>query len=332
MIKIKKKIYYWSSDTRSISGEGILANKFLKDLSKYFKNYKLVPLNNSKEDNYKSFYSKYIKSLLIITKIWKYHLQGNKVAFINYLPIWNFIIFLVLPSRTILGPITGTVYNDKFDLGSRIKYLILEKVFYKLSIFIFFSKWRKLLFSTNMLYFTLPRKFHYKCQFNYILNDYKIVKKKKISKHDSFLIYFRNHPSKYNLNFFYQIKKLSIKYNFAFFGDIYKFHNAKNYGTVKEDKLSKIMSKYNFTFNGLENFYSLHLLKSIKNNLIVICDNSLKKYNFHFKTSNIIYCDFNDKNMSKKIINLLSKRKFHKKKIKNIKIKINLKKYFDNYL
>ena len=54
---MKKKLYYWSSDTRAISGEGILAKKFLKDLSTIFKNYKFISINKFKDNNYNSLYS-----------------------------------------------------------------------------------------------------------------------------------------------------------------------------------------------------------------------------------------------------------------------------------
>ena len=32
MVKNKRKLFYWASDIRNISGEGILGNKFLNDL------------------------------------------------------------------------------------------------------------------------------------------------------------------------------------------------------------------------------------------------------------------------------------------------------------
>ena len=35
----QKKIYYWASDVRINSGEGMMANKFIKDLKNNFKNY-----------------------------------------------------------------------------------------------------------------------------------------------------------------------------------------------------------------------------------------------------------------------------------------------------
>ena len=27
--------------------------------------------------------------------------------YLNYLPLWNFLIFILLPPKTLLGPITG---------------------------------------------------------------------------------------------------------------------------------------------------------------------------------------------------------------------------------
>ena len=35
-------------------------------------------------------------------------LRGRKVIYVNFLPLWNFLIFLLLPPGSILGLITGT--------------------------------------------------------------------------------------------------------------------------------------------------------------------------------------------------------------------------------
>ena len=72
-----------------------------------------------------------------IILIWKYHLLKNKVSYINYLPIWNFFLFLLLPKKTILGPITGT--NSK----KNILYLILKNI----GIFVLKSQKKNFLFS-----------------------------------------------------------------------------------------------------------------------------------------------------------------------------------------
>lgn len=328
MLKNKNKLFYWASDIRNISGEGILGRKFLNDLKKKFKNCKFISLNK-KEQNYNTFFSKYIRPIFIIYKIWICHLKGHKVAYINYLPLWNFLIFATLPSATILGPITGTVKNEKFNLKIKFKYLIIEKFLYKITFLIFRIKWKKLLFSTNMLYFIIPQSIKRKCQFNYILKDFKIKKKITKLKKNNFLLYYRNHPTKYNSNFFKEINKISMIYELAIFGDNYKNINIKNYGILGTKKLSKLMSKYQFTFSSLENFYSLHLLSSLKSGLIVICDKSLKKFNFHFKSNNIFFCDYNDNEMSKKITNFIKKTNYYKNK--DLKIFINLNKYFESF-
>ena len=53
----QKTVYFWASDMRMNSGEGMLALKFIKDLKKKFKKYKFISINNVKIENYNSFYS-----------------------------------------------------------------------------------------------------------------------------------------------------------------------------------------------------------------------------------------------------------------------------------
>ena len=324
----KKKIYYWASDIRINSGEGMMAIKFIKDLKNNFINHDFVSINNFKGENYNSFYSKYLKPFFSLILIWKHYLKGYRVAYINYLPIWNFIIFALLPSSTILGPITGTCYNENYDLKIKFKFFILEKIFYKISLLFILRKWKRLLFSTNMLYFTVPKKTHYKCNFNYILSNFKLIKtpQKKIKK--KILIYFRNHPSKYNKNFLRQIDKLSSSYKIASYGENINNINIKNYGKISKNKLMKLMNEHNLTFNSLENLYNFHFLYSIQNNLIIICDKNLKKFNFYFKCKNIFFIDFNGKDFLKKIskkIDTMPKFEFNK-----IIINLNFKNYFES--
>ena len=44
-----KKIFYWCNDIQENSGEGILANKFLKLLKNNYNNYKFINLNRFKK-------------------------------------------------------------------------------------------------------------------------------------------------------------------------------------------------------------------------------------------------------------------------------------------
>jgi len=114
------KIYYWANNVKSNSGEGILALNFLSLLKTKYKNYTFTNLNNFVQRE--SFFYNYILPIFGVLKLWIYHMKGNKVCYINYLPIWNFLIFLALPKKTILGPITG------INLKKNILYIILKNI------------------------------------------------------------------------------------------------------------------------------------------------------------------------------------------------------------
>ena len=97
-----KKIYFWSNDFQENSGEGILARNFVKLLKRKYTNYKYINLNKlKKKDNI--FYN-YILPFWGIIKIWNYYLKNKKVCYINYLPIWNFLIFLLSPNVSSISP------------------------------------------------------------------------------------------------------------------------------------------------------------------------------------------------------------------------------------
>jgi len=52
----KLKLYYWASDERKNSGEGILANLFISDIKKYYTKCTLINTNNKKKI-YKNFFN-----------------------------------------------------------------------------------------------------------------------------------------------------------------------------------------------------------------------------------------------------------------------------------
>ena len=150
-----KKIFYWSNDIQKNSGEGILAGNFLKLLKNKYGNYKYINLNKFKKKN--NFLYNYIRPFWGIFLIWKFYIKKYKVCYINYLPIWNFLIFLFLPKKTILGPITGTTTKKN------IIYNMLKKV----GIFFLKKRKTKILFSHNQFrpYFSQEKMIY----FNFIL-------------------------------------------------------------------------------------------------------------------------------------------------------------------
>lgn len=300
----KKIIYYWASDLRIESGEGILANKYLGDLKKQNKKYKFIPLNNNKKENYNSIYSKYFKPFYSILKINFHNLNGYKTCYINYLPLWNFFLFILLPKNTILGPVTGTVYNKNQNLFLKIRYKFLIYFFYKISLFFIFNKWNKINFSTNMLQDQIPKKYLKKCSFNYVLKNFK--QNLKTKKNNKILFYFRKHPTKYNHNLISNLEILSKDIKIDVIGETLKSDIFYNYGKVSKKKYENCLKNYQYTFNGLENLYSLHLINSVKNNLTIFCDINLKKFYNGLRSSKIIFIDFSDKNLHKKLIKIIN--------------------------
>ncbi len=111
------------SDFSDNTGEGILANHFIRLLLNKYKSHKIeiktfdrtyTNINNKFKNNKmfkKNFIHKYIEPFYGVWYLWKNY--NNKIVYVNYLPLWNFILLFLLPKKTILGPITGGVYDDK---------------------------------------------------------------------------------------------------------------------------------------------------------------------------------------------------------------------------
>ena len=127
MIKKYQKIYAWSCDYTKLSGEGSLARIFVADLEK---NKKKVIVHSYLQTRKKlNLIDKYFSVLKGICFCWKWYLKGYKTCYINYTPLWNFLIFMLLPPKTILGPVTGGANFNKDDYLSFIIRLLLFPIF-----------------------------------------------------------------------------------------------------------------------------------------------------------------------------------------------------------
>ena len=90
--------------------------------------------------------------------VWYYFLSGCKIIYVNFLPLWNPLIFLLCPPKTTFGPITGSI-----QINNSIKFKsILRKYFfpylYRLSICILKLRKDKAFFATNILKKYLKKK------------------------------------------------------------------------------------------------------------------------------------------------------------------------------
>ena len=114
-------IFFWASDYSSKSGEGKLAQIFIKKLKKnkkinniYRIKSNLVKLDaNVTDKKFLSLIHKYIIPLYGVFSLWFFYFKNHKTAYLNYLPLWNFVILLLLPPNCLLGPITGTIDDKK---------------------------------------------------------------------------------------------------------------------------------------------------------------------------------------------------------------------------
>ena len=102
--------------------------------------------------------------------------------YLNYLPLWNFVILFLLPPKTLLGPITGGGRFQRNKKNNFIRKFLFPK-FYKISLFILNKRQKKILFSTDLLRKFVNKKILDKCFFlfcfNTISNYEKINLKKK---------------------------------------------------------------------------------------------------------------------------------------------------------
>lgn len=308
----QKKIIV-GSDLSLRGGEGILGNDFIKTYSKlkpYIKLKKKLFFFNF--FNKKSFFHKYLVPILISLYV---RINFNKnFIYVNYLPLWNFLIFLILPKNTVLGPITGSnIAKEKSYFNKLIRKLCFP-IFNKLSLFIIKKKFKKVIFSTDLL----KKNFFFikdKILSNYIINNFKfksnfkIVKKKK---NYDVVFYFRKHQNKFDENLIKMIENISKTKKISIIGDkfISSSKNIINFGNLSRKKATEIMSNSKFAICGLENLYSLFAIDAYNNRCMLIIDKSLKNYQL-FKSKNFYFVNYkySKKNLLK-ILKIMKKNHF----------------------
>ena len=153
---MRKKIFIWCCDINNRSGESNKKISYLKNLFGRIVEIFFIPLTG-------------------VLYLWFIFLfkKNKKVCYVNYLPLWNFIIFLTLPPNTILGPITG---------GSKYKNLLLDrlirgflfKIFYQISILILNLRQKKF----YLLQIYLKKIADYMLKKNFLIMFLKILKMK----------------------------------------------------------------------------------------------------------------------------------------------------------
>ena len=325
--------FVWANDLRINSGEGILGNHFLNKIIKQNKGkvfYVKTPfeeyyiINNKKKivlkkKNIHNFTFKYILNIFNIYGIWLNYFNNKKIVFVNFLPLWNFFLFILLPSKTILGPITGSIKNNSKNFFQKFFRNLLFPLFFKISSFIIYHKFKKAIFSTDLLKSVINKKYLNKFVFNFVIDIYqkKLFNKKRIID----LVYYnRDHPNKSDNSQIELIKEFKNKFVIYIVGNRLNINGVKNIGFVKRKKLISLLSKSKIALNSSENFYTLFVMDALNHGCNIINNNLVPTNIFDKKKFIILKEDF------KKNVFLINQvlTDFKEKKYK----KITTKNYF----
>lgn len=274
---MSKRINYWVCDNSYNTGEGRLALFFLQDLKKNYKIKKIKQTYKNAVINHR-----YISPFVGIFYCWIYYLKNKKVCYINYLPLWNFLIFLLLPPRTIIGPITGGAQfvDESFFIRS-----YLFPILYKISEIIINKRNYNIIFATELLKNYLSKKTKKKSIFNYIVKKFNYKNKNK-KKNIDFIVYYRVHKNKKSLFPYKFIHNLiAAKFKIIIIGDKLKHKKVINYGNISNYNLTKLQAKAKYTIASAENIYSLFTLECITHNMKIIIDKKNKSKIRFYKSS-----------------------------------------------
>ena len=270
----KEHLIIWVSDFSDNTGEGVLADYFIKFLLKRYKSHRIeiksfdrtyTSINNRlKNKNFvkKSFFHKYIEPFYGVLYLWKN--RNKKIVYVNYLPLWNFILLFLLPQKTILGPITGGVYFGKVKNFNHFLRKYIFYLFYKISLSFIFKKFNNIIFSTYLLKKYVDKIHYKKILFNFALVAFN--RKIKIKKKFDIIFYNREHPTKKTTSLEKIIKYLSLKFKICVIGDYFKGNkNILNLGYVSRIKTHQLLKESKITFSSSENLMSLFNIDALNN-------------------------------------------------------------------
>ena len=279
------KVFFWACDYKSNSGEGRLARLFVKEYEKNSR--KLLIRLPSPETKFLKY--KYIIPLVGVFYAWLFYFKKKKFLFLNYLPYWNFVIFLILPPKCEIGPITGGAKFSQYSNDYYPRKFFLPILYFLTSIILIF-RYKKLLFSTDLMKNFLPNFILKKSTFNFIFNgldnkkEFKIKKKKKKI---NLLIYFRKHKNK-NYRFMYKLINYLLKknYNIHIIGDKLKTNGVKNHGFISHKKVLNLLRETKFSIVTSENLFTFFTIDCINSNVKLLVDNktfnSISNYKKNF--------------------------------------------------
>lgn len=329
-----KLIYCWACDFNLNRGEGILAYKFIKNLN--YMDYNLMIKTPRKDEDYFfskddnsinikklnkmnfNFFEKYFTPFVGVLLLNYYNFKNQKTCYLNFLPLWNFLLFLFLPKKTVLGPITGSLYYGKvISIETFVRKFIMP-ILFKFSLKIIDLRGLKLIFATENLKSFVEKNSIRRQSYNIAFIKEEIVKpsdsfvNKFANRKYDFCIYYRRYSTKSNEFQIQMMNELSKNYKIVVIGDNPNLHNKIEFLGLKNRKeVEKILSETKYTIASGENFMSLFVYDCLTCGVKVFFneDNIVPEV---FSSSNsIVPLNYFDYESSKKIIyNKLTQKKF----------------------
>ena len=299
-------IYCWGCDLGENRGEGRLALKYLEkefasDSKFFFKNTKesFYSRYNEIKNKFKTqqdvnlnFFESYISPVIGVFWLWYNFLRGRKICYLNFLPLWNSLLVIFLPPKTILGVITGSVYDKKvINIKTFLRKYIVP-IFYHINSKLIILRNKKLNFSTDLLknYFSKNNK---NLKFNFI---FKNIELREFEKKDiDFALYFRKYDTKSNDFFKRLIKHFNqSKYKFVYFGDKCEDIDLNYLGLLSNEEVQVILKKTKYSIISEENFYSFYSIECISNHVNIFHNKQITELELIKNNKKIIEILFED--------------------------------------
>jgi len=317
-----KNFTVFASDLNSNTGEGTLGRFFISKIFAKCKNssIKVITPNQTffykgnfkgvQNNTQKNMYHKYFVPIIGAFKL-RLLQKNTNIIFLNYLPLWNFLLFLILPSKTYLGPITGS--NKKYKVKN-LNFFIRNYFFppfFSLSLVLIKKKFKNIIFSTNLLQSTVEKKTSKKTLKNYLFNfvysffDKNLKNKYKFKQNKNLILFYnKNHATKKDINLISFINDISKEHKVSIVGDKFHNQNLNNLGYVGKKRLELILTKTKFVISSNENLLSLFNIEAINNGAFIIYNRKSFERSMYLNSP---FLSLNYKNSSIKSFNNLIK-------------------------
>ncbi len=350
-IENQYKYVAWCCDVNKNQGEGKLGMNFLQYLSKsknikikvkslyntiYIKEGKIFKSEKplvAKKTNL-NFFEKYINPFYGLIVLWFYFFKKKSIIYVNFLPLWNFLLFALLPPKTIYGPITGTLKVSTNFFVDRFFRKYLMPYFFNFAIKIMNLRKKPYLFATENLKDVTEKKLKTNKFYNFSFSEVSINNKNELKdfkeREIDFCIYYRKYPTKNNDFFVNMINYLSNNnMKVVVVGDKIDNKDIEFKGILSSEELNNYLSNTKYTIVSDENLFSLFTLDCIKHNLNIFYNNKNYKVNESFESlrNKMFALDYSNYDISKKEIT----KKFNEiNSLPDYKID-NFNKFYDSY-